>query len=94
MEGANGMDDRKLSQNEIRKTAARLRNRADWNPERVLGGRESLAERVASESRSVQADRTYSETANCQACEAERRSLGDETALCEAHFEGFMDFHS
>ena len=85
-------EEKEFSRADARKMAARLRKSDSWSVDRMRANREDPSaslQRMALESHS---EKHYTETAECPECKKERRSTGDETALCEVQFESMMDF--
>ena len=79
-----------FSKRDAQRMASNLRQRDDWNPQRVLENRESAIHSLKHDERSRKTAVEYEETSSCNACERERADSGDETALCEHHFSEMM----
>ena len=70
---------------EIAEAARKLRSRDDWNPDRVLGARESPEEQLSREVAELRSESTYRKATDCKPCARARVEMADETALCEKH---------
>ena len=71
-----------------REGAAALRSRPGWDPTRTAV--ESPVEKLAGQARAADAEAMAARGADCVACAARRQELGDETALCDAHFAALV----
>lgn len=77
-----------MGRKEIRDAARALRGRPGWDPTRQRS--ETPEERLANALTADRSGRVYEAAEECAACEAARRELGDETALCEEHLLAAM----
>jgi hypothetical protein len=68
--------------------AAALRDRPGWDPARTAV--ESPLEKLAGAARAADADAMAARTTECAECAARRRTEGDESALCAAHFAALV----
>ena len=73
------------SKRSAREGARRLRQQADWDPEKVLANRRNARERLAEVVQDARAESIYDQSTTCPDCLVSRQELDDETALCEAH---------
>jgi len=73
------------SKRSAREGARRLRQQADWDPEKVLADRRNARERLSEVVQDARAEKVYSQSDDCAECKEARQELDDETALCELH---------
>ena len=85
-------DEKSFSRRDAQRKASALRRSDAWNPQRVLERRESPLDQLKQEDREKKTASEYEATSTCKACQAQRIALGDETALCDSHFEELMAF--
>jgi hypothetical protein len=82
------MTSRRQQRRLAREGAAALRGRPGWDPSRtaVEGPVDDLARQARAEDAAAMAARSV----DCADCAARRRDLGDESALCDAHFAALV----
>lgn len=78
------------SKKDIARMASRLRRKAEWDPNRVLAARKSPSEKLREMAVETRTEKEYDAADACENCRAERRELGDETALCETHLNAML----
>jgi len=83
---------RRQRRRQAREGAAALRARPGWDPARTAV--ESPVDKLAGDARAADAEAMAARTAGCAACASRRRELGDETALCDAHFAALVGVHA
>ena len=83
-------DGKSFSKRDAQRRASALRRSDAWNPQRVLERRQNPLDELKQEDRERKTASEYEATSGCKACQEQRVALGDETALCDSHFEELM----
>jgi hypothetical protein len=78
------------SKRSARASARRLRQRADWDPVKVLAARPSPQEQLDHQVQISQNESTYDQAEHCHHCVEARNTLNDVTALCDTHLAQAM----
>ncbi|TNE47319.1 MAG: hypothetical protein EP343_20375 [Deltaproteobacteria bacterium] len=81
---------KKPSQSSIKKQAAKLRNRPGWDPQQR--GSDDIQSKLQSLDQELQNERTYEESASCEACQRAQDEAQDPSALCEHHLQQALGF--
>ncbi|MEM1022165.1 MAG: hypothetical protein AAGD10_10980 [Myxococcota bacterium] len=72
----------------IREGLRKLKAKPGWDPSSTTSA--SPEDQLRTLAQSERTDASYQKADACQACQAERRSTGDDTALCAQHFAEAM----